>query len=101
MELYKEALLKLIATEKKLGFTTFKHISGDGSTFKANASLNNLFSEKDLEIVYKIVKRRFQVDENEDLLYGDKNHLIIEKDYKEALNSIISMDIQDTIEKMI
>lgn len=97
--LYKEALLKLVATGKKLGITTFKHISGDGSTFKANASLSNLFSEKDLEIVDKIVKRRFQVDENEDLLYGDKNHLIIEKDYHEALNSIISMYIQDTIEK--
>jgi len=52
-----------------------------------------------MEIVDKTVKRRFQVDENEDLLYGDKNHLIIEKDYKEALNSIISVDIQDTIEK--
>ncbi len=99
VDLYKEALLKLVATGKKLGFTTFKHISGDGFTFKVNASLNNLFSEKDLEIVDKIVKRRFQVDENEDLLYGDKNHLIIEKDYKEALNTIISMDIQDTIEK--
>lgn len=99
VDLYKEALLKLVATGKKLGFTTFKHISGDGSTFKANASLNNLFTEKDLEIIDKIVERRFQVDENEDLLYGDKNHLIIEKDYKEALNSVISMDIKDTIEK--
>lgn len=100
-ELYVKGLITLVATCKKLGITTFKHISTDGTYVKANASTKQLFSEKDLEMVNEIVNRRIEVDENEDLLYGDRNHLIVEKDYNDAINKIIGDDIQDIVEKIV
>ncbi|MDR2830179.1 MAG: hypothetical protein LBB45_03950 [Methanobrevibacter sp.] len=54
--LYEKALLMVIDTGKKLNVVSMNHISIDGSYFKGNVAVNQLFTGKDIKIVEEIIQ---------------------------------------------
>ena len=100
-EMYEKALLSIVIIGKKLGIVTLKHISTDGSYFKGDASVNNLFTKDDVKILEELIQRRMDIDMAENLLYGDENYGIVEEDYYNAVQELINQDIIDNTLKDI
>ena len=98
-EKFEEALLKINIIGRSMGIVTLTHISTDGSYFKGNASVNKLFTKKDMEIIDELIQQRYDIDREENLLYGDKNHVIVEEDFYNTIQDLINGDIvENTIE---
>jgi len=94
-EMYEKALLSIVLMGKKLGIVTLNHISTDGTYFKGDASVNNLFTEEDVKVLDELIQSRIDIDKTENLLYGDENHGIVEEDYYNAIQELINEDILD------
>jgi transposase len=94
-EMFKKALLSIVVVGRKLGIVTLKHISTDGSYFKANASVNQLFTEDDVKILEELIQKRIDIDNSENLLYGDENYGIVEEDFYNSIQEIIKENIID------
>jgi transposase len=100
-EKFEEALLKINIIGRTMGIVTLNHISNDGSYFKGNASTNKLFTEKDMEIIDELIEQRYNVDRDENLLYGDKNYGIVEEDFYNTIQELINGDIVENTMELI
>ena len=63
---------KTVTIAKALGILNLGHISTDGTKMKANASNNYTLSKEEIEEIRRIIDKGIAIDEEEDLLYGDK-----------------------------
>jgi len=100
-DLYKKALLStiIIGIERKM--ITLEHIGLDGTLYKANASIKNLFTAENLKVVDEIIAKRLSFDEEDELFYQKDTYEIVEKDYFNAIDEILKDDlIENTINEV-
>jgi transposase len=88
-DILREAFRETVKVGIKSNIVKLKHISGDGSPIKANASKNSRYREKDLIIAEKLIEKGIKVDEEEDLLYDNESSLIIPKEKMEKAKEIL------------
>ena len=100
-EKFEEALVKINIIGRSLGIVILDHVSTDGSYFKGNASVNQLFTEKDMEIIDELIQKRYDIDRDENLLYGDENHGIVEEDFYNAIQDLVNDDIVENAVELI
>ncbi|MDR0912358.1 MAG: IS1182 family transposase [Methanobrevibacter sp.] len=95
-ELYKKALLSTIVMGVKEGIIKFEHIGLDGTLFKADASVSNLFTEENLKVIDEIINKRLVFDKEDELYYRRDTYEIVEKSYFDAIDEILKDDLVNT-----
>ncbi|MDR0912555.1 MAG: IS1182 family transposase [Methanobrevibacter sp.] len=100
-ELYKKSLLSTIVMGVKEGIIKFEHIGLDGTLFKADASVSNLFTEENLKVIDEIINKRLVLDKDDELYYRRDTYEIVEKDYFDAIDEILKDDLITTTKEEI
>lgn len=57
---------------KNRGIVQLNHIAIDGTKIKANASKNNLVTQKEIHTIRELLKHGIEIDKEEDKIYGNK-----------------------------
>lgn len=93
-ELFAEALAKLNIMARKAGYIKLGHLAVDGTSGKANASMNNVSDKELLSLVQEIIEDQISIDEEEDREYGEKspfqaNNILKDIVIDEAINETL------------